>query len=158
MAPLEGRSWAKRPHAAAQQLGRQRSLLDGDRRGASKRGLAVLTTGVLDEVARLATSLSCSLGPALASGTAARLVKGVGNRPAALADDPIVARFRAEGAVIVGQTAMTEWGVTPLGWSMWAQAPRNPHNPRPCNARNARNPQSLATLATPASSPAPQVL
>ena len=68
-------------------------------------------------------------GHVTASGTAARLVKGVGNRPAALADDPIVARFRAEGAVIVGQTAMTEWGVTPLGWSMWAQAPRNPHNP-----------------------------
>ena len=43
-------------------------------------------------------------------------------------DDPIVARFRALGALIIGQAVMTEYGVTPLGWSMHAQGPSNPYN------------------------------
>ena len=48
--------------------------------------------------------------------------------PIARTDDPIVARFRAVGALIIGQAAMTEYGVTPLGWSMHAQGPSNPFN------------------------------
>lgn len=48
--------------------------------------------------------------------------------PIARTDDPIVARFRGVGALIIGQAAMTEYGVTPLGWSMHAQGPSNPFN------------------------------
>jgi Asp-tRNA(Asn)/Glu-tRNA(Gln) amidotransferase A subunit family amidase len=43
-------------------------------------------------------------------------------------DDPIVAKLRAAGAIIVGTTVMTEFGVTPLGWSAHRQGPRNPRN------------------------------
>ena len=50
------------------------------------------------------------------------------SRAAADADDPMVAKMRASGAIIIGLTAMTEWGVTPLGWSAHAQGPRNPHD------------------------------
>jgi hypothetical protein len=50
-------------------------------------------------------------------------------RAVAAEDDPIVRRFREAGAILVGLTTMTEYGVTPLGWSVHAQGPRNPHNP-----------------------------
>lgn len=50
------------------------------------------------------------------------------SRPRASMDDPMVGRMRQAGANIVGITTMTEWGVTPLGWSAHAQGPRNPHN------------------------------
>jgi hypothetical protein len=46
----------------------------------------------------------------------------------ATSDDPIVTRLRAAGAVIIGTTTMTEFGVTPLGWSAHWRGPRNPHN------------------------------
>lgn len=45
-------------------------------------------------------------------------------------DDPIVVKFRAKGAIIVGVTAMTEFGFTPLGWSAHAQGPTNAHDPK----------------------------
>eukprot|EP00039_Didymoeca_costata_P002388 m.59802 g.59802 ORF g.59802 m.59802 type:complete len:665 (-) comp11275_c0_seq1:127-2121(-) len=44
-------------------------------------------------------------------------------------DDPIVERFREQGAIILGTTVMPEYGVTPLGYSSIYQGPRNPHNP-----------------------------
>ena len=47
---------------------------------------------------------------------------------ACLSDDPMVARFRKLGAIIVGTTVMTEGGVTPLGWSAHWQGPFNPYN------------------------------
>ena len=40
----------------------------------------------------------------------------------------MVARMREAGAIIIGMTVMTEWGVTPLGWSVHAQGPTNPFN------------------------------
>ena len=39
------------------------------------------------------------------------------NASAAIHDDPIVARFRAAGAIITGMTIMTEGGVTPKGYA-----------------------------------------
>ena len=42
LASLEAESRPPQPQAAAQQLGRQRSLLEGVSRGVSKRGLAIL--------------------------------------------------------------------------------------------------------------------
>lgn len=43
-------------------------------------------------------------------------------------DAAIVARLRAEGAIIVGQTAMTELGLSPLGVNSKRPALRNPHH------------------------------
>lgn len=43
-------------------------------------------------------------------------------------DAAIVARLRAEGALIVGQTAMTELGLSPLGVNPKRPALRNPHH------------------------------
>ncbi|KAL1507732.1 hypothetical protein AB1Y20_007345 [Prymnesium parvum] len=49
------------------------------------------------------------------------------NGSVAASDDPTAAALRAAGALIVGTTAMTEWGVTPLGWSVHARGVANPH-------------------------------
>jgi aspartyl-tRNA(Asn)/glutamyl-tRNA(Gln) amidotransferase subunit A len=43
-------------------------------------------------------------------------------------DAAVVARLRAEGAIIVGQTAMTELGLSPLGVNPKRPALRNPHH------------------------------
>ena len=43
-------------------------------------------------------------------------------------DDEIVARLRAQGAVIIGLTVMTEGGVTPTGYAPFFHGPFNPHN------------------------------
>jgi aspartyl-tRNA(Asn)/glutamyl-tRNA(Gln) amidotransferase subunit A len=43
-------------------------------------------------------------------------------------DATVVARLRAEGAVIVGQTAMTELGLSPIGVNPKRPALRNPHH------------------------------
>lgn len=46
------------------------------------------------------------------------------------ADCVSIARLREAGAVIVGQTPMTEYGMSPLGGNVHRVMPRNPHNPR----------------------------
>ena len=43
-------------------------------------------------------------------------------------DDEMVARLRAQGAIIIGLTVMTEGGVSPLGYAPFFHAPLNPHN------------------------------
>jgi aspartyl-tRNA(Asn)/glutamyl-tRNA(Gln) amidotransferase subunit A len=43
-------------------------------------------------------------------------------------DAPAVARLRAAGAVIIGQTPMTEFGLSPLGGNPHRRMPRNPHD------------------------------
>jgi len=43
-------------------------------------------------------------------------------------DDPLVARFRELGAIIIGTTTMTEGGVTPLGYCVAHKGPFNPYN------------------------------
>jgi aspartyl-tRNA(Asn)/glutamyl-tRNA(Gln) amidotransferase subunit A len=40
-----------------------------------------------------------------------------------------VARLRAAGAVVIGQTPMTEFGLSPLGGNSNRHMPRNPHDP-----------------------------
>lgn len=44
----------------------------------------------------------------------------------AAADDVLVSKFRALGAIILGTTVMTEGGVTPLGYSVQYRGPFNP--------------------------------
>lgn len=45
-------------------------------------------------------------------------------------DDIVVARFRAKGAIIVGTTAMTEFGVSPLGFNSHYNGTYNPYDAR----------------------------
>jgi aspartyl-tRNA(Asn)/glutamyl-tRNA(Gln) amidotransferase subunit A len=45
----------------------------------------------------------------------------------ALHDGTCVARLRAAGAVVIGTTPMTEYGMTPLGFNPKRLMPRNPH-------------------------------
>lgn len=44
-------------------------------------------------------------------------------------DATAVARLRQRGAVVMGHTAMTEYGMTPLGFNPHRTMPRNPHDP-----------------------------
>ena len=45
-------------------------------------------------------------------------------------DATIVARLRAAGAIILGLSAMTEYGMSPLGQNAQRSMPKNPHNDR----------------------------
>ena len=47
----------------------------------------------------------------------------------AAADSVVVARLRSAGAIILGQTPMTEYGMSPLGGNVHRAMPRNPHDP-----------------------------
>ncbi len=48
---------------------------------------------------------------------------------AARQDATFVARLRAQGAIVLGSTPMTEYGMTPLGFNPKRTMPRNPHAP-----------------------------
>ncbi|MEO8900467.1 MAG: amidase [Polyangiaceae bacterium] len=50
-------------------------------------------------------------------------------RSPASADAVAVGRLRAAGAVVIGQTPMTEFGLSPLGANANRHMPRNPHDP-----------------------------
>jgi aspartyl-tRNA(Asn)/glutamyl-tRNA(Gln) amidotransferase subunit A len=49
-------------------------------------------------------------------------------RNPAAADAVAIARLRAAGAIVIGQTPMTEFGLSPLGGNANRQMPRNPHD------------------------------
>ncbi len=51
-------------------------------------------------------------------------------RSPASADAVAVARLRAAGAIVIGQTPMTEFGLSPMGGNPNRDMPRNPHDPR----------------------------
>jgi aspartyl-tRNA(Asn)/glutamyl-tRNA(Gln) amidotransferase subunit A len=51
----------------------------------------------------------------------------LGDPAPATADATSVARLRAAGAVVVGQTPMTEYGLNPFGFNPKRAMPRNPH-------------------------------
>lgn len=44
-------------------------------------------------------------------------------------DSTVVRRLREAGAIVVGQTPMTEYGMTPMGFNPHRTMPRNPHDP-----------------------------
>jgi len=43
-------------------------------------------------------------------------------------DDPVVARLRDAGAIVVGGTVMTEFGISPVGWNAHYGGARNPRD------------------------------
>jgi aspartyl-tRNA(Asn)/glutamyl-tRNA(Gln) amidotransferase subunit A len=45
------------------------------------------------------------------------------------ADATCVARLRAAGAIVIGTTAMTEYGMSPIGQNAKRAMPKNPHDP-----------------------------
>ena len=51
-------------------------------------------------------------------------------RAVASTDAVAVARLRAAGAIVIGQTPMTEFGLSPLGGNTHRHMPRNPHDAR----------------------------
>jgi len=63
-------------------------------------------------------------------GFVTRLGSNCLRRAPASADAVAVARLRAAGAIVIGQTPMTEFGLSPLGGNTHRHMPRNPHDPR----------------------------
>jgi aspartyl-tRNA(Asn)/glutamyl-tRNA(Gln) amidotransferase subunit A len=61
-------------------------------------------------------------------GLRARLGTSFLPHDASAQDSVAVARLRAAGAVIIGQTPMTEFGLSPLGANLHRRMPRNPHD------------------------------
>ncbi len=61
-----------------------------------------------------------------------------------------VARLRASGAVIIGQTPMTEFGLSPLGGNQHRRMPRNPHDSsRLAGGSSTGSAVAVATGVTP---------
>ncbi len=67
-------------------------------------------------------------------------------------DAPAVARLRAAGAIVIGQTAMTELGLSPLGGNPHRRMPRNPHDrTRLAGGSSTGSAVAVATGVTPVS-------
>jgi aspartyl-tRNA(Asn)/glutamyl-tRNA(Gln) amidotransferase subunit A len=63
-----------------------------------------------------------------------------------------VARLRAAGAIIIGQTPMTEFGLSPLGANQHRRMPRNPHDAsRLAGGSSTGSAVAVATGVTPVS-------
>ena len=65
-----------------------------------------------------------------ARGFVTRMGSNCLRRSLASADAVALGRLRAAGAVVIGQTPMTEFGLSPLGGNAHRHMPRNPHDPR----------------------------
>ena len=48
---------------------------------------------------------------------------------AAVRDATTVARLRAAGAIVIGKSTMTEWGISPIGSNLHTRLPPNPYGP-----------------------------
>ena len=67
-------------------------------------------------------------------------------------DARAVARLRAAGAVIIGQTPMTEFGLSPIGANQHRRMPRNPHDrSRLAGGSSTGSAVAVATGITPVS-------
>ena len=73
-------------------------------------------------------------------------------RELAKADAVAVARLRAAGAIVIGQTPMTEFGLSPLGGNAHRHMPRNPHDSRRLpGGSSSGSAVAVATGVTPVS-------
>lgn len=59
-----------------------------------------------------------------------RMGTAYSGHPLAERDATAVLRLRRAGAIIIGQTPMTEFGLSPLGVNPHRRMPRNPHDPK----------------------------
>lgn len=85
-------------------------------------------------------------------GLRARLGTSFLPHDAGAVDAPAVARLRAQGAVIIGQTPMTEFGLSPLGGNPNRRMPRNPHDrSRLAGGSSTGSAVAVATGVTPVS-------
>lgn len=85
-------------------------------------------------------------------GLRARLGTSFLPHDASTIDAPAVARLRAAGAVIIGQTPMTEFGLSPLGGNPHRRMPRNPHDgSRLAGGSSTGSAVAVATGVTPVS-------
>lgn len=84
---------------------------------------------VLDGVPVAVKDMIAVRGHAMFDGSATHA-----DAPVAVGDDPLVAKLRALGMIIVGTTTMTEGGVTPLGYSVAFEGPFNPLSPSESSA------------------------
>jgi aspartyl-tRNA(Asn)/glutamyl-tRNA(Gln) amidotransferase subunit A len=67
-------------------------------------------------------------------------------------DAPAIERLRRAGAVIIGQTPMTEFGLSPLGCNPNRRMPQNPHDPtRLAGGSSTGSAVAVATGVTPVS-------
>jgi len=73
-------------------------------------------------------------------------------RAPARADCVAVARLREAGAIVIGQSPMTEFGMSPLGGNAQRDMPRNPHDPtRLPGGSSSGSAVAVATGITPVS-------
>jgi len=73
-------------------------------------------------------------------------------RAPATEDAVAVARLRRAGAIVIGQTPMTEFGLSPLGGNAQRHMPRNPHDPgRLPGGSSSGSAVAVATGVTPLS-------
>lgn len=85
-------------------------------------------------------------------GFRARLGTGFVPRDPNVADSPAVARLREAGALVLGQTPMTELGLSPLGSNPHRRMPHNPHDPsRLAGGSSTGSAVAVATGITPVS-------
>ena len=81
------------------------------------------TLGVFDGVPVLVKEQTSVAGLPVRGGS------DLGDDGPAARDATCVARLRAAGAIVLGTTMMTEYGMTPLGFNPKRVMPRNPHAP-----------------------------
>jgi len=85
-------------------------------------------------------------------GLRARLGTSFLPHDASVQDAEAVARLRRAGAIIIGQTPMTEFGLSPLGVSQHRRLPRNPHDSsRLAGGSSTGSAVAVATGVTPVS-------
>ena len=119
---LDGaKAWAKRTHGGgpvhvfdeATALEAARAATERYERGEPKSTLDGVPIAIKEEIhfAGLPTSVGTSFLKAVAA-----------------SDCPAVARLRAAGATLIGQTPMTEFGLSPLGGNSHRDMPRNAHS------------------------------
>jgi aspartyl-tRNA(Asn)/glutamyl-tRNA(Gln) amidotransferase subunit A len=85
-------------------------------------------------------------------GLRARLGTSFLSHDSSSVDAPAVARLRQAGAVIIGQTPMTEFGLSPLGSNPHRRMPRNPHDrTRLAGGSSTGSAVAVATGVTPVS-------
>ncbi len=103
-------------------LDRREAAARADAAASTERWRRGATLGPLDGVPVLVKEQTSVEGLPARAGT------DLGDATPAARDATCVARLRAAGAIVLGTTMMTEYGLTPLGFNPKRPMPRNPHS------------------------------